>query len=77
MLEFDQVFLAFIEISYFCRSTLRPTISFHFLKEQARVLDMIQKDPELANLKLIESPLVDVEIRGVPALKFMGDQVWR
>ncbi|XP_041990710.1 ATPase GET3B-like isoform X1 [Salvia splendens] len=45
--------------------------------DQRRALDKIKKDPELAKLKLIESPLVDVEIRGVPALKFMGDMVWR
>lgn len=42
-----------------------------------RALDMIQKDPQLACLRLIESPLVDAEIRGVPALKFMGDMIWR
>ncbi|XP_057782565.1 ATPase GET3B-like [Salvia miltiorrhiza] len=46
-------------------------------KDQRRALDMIEKDPQLAKLKRIESPLVDVEIRGVPALKFMGDMVWR
>ncbi|OMO67394.1 Arsenical pump ATPase, ArsA/Get3 [Corchorus capsularis] len=46
-------------------------------KEQMRALDMIQKDPELANLRLIQSPLVDMEIRGVPALKFMGNTVWK
>ncbi|KAK6163350.1 hypothetical protein DH2020_000214 [Rehmannia glutinosa] len=46
-------------------------------KDQMRALDMIQKDSELAKLKLIEPPLIDVEIRGVPALKFMGDLVWR
>ena len=41
-----------------------------------RALDMIKDDPELSNLTLIQAPLVDVEIRGVPALKFMGDIVW-
>ncbi|KAL3618521.1 ATPase get3b [Castilleja foliolosa] len=46
-------------------------------KDQMRALDMIKKDSELSKLKLIESPLIDVEIRGVPALKFMGDIVWR
>ncbi|KAL8057645.1 hypothetical protein ABFX02_04G196600 [Erythranthe guttata] len=46
-------------------------------KDQMRALDMIKKDSELAKLKLIESPLIDVEIRGIPALKFMGDIVWR
>ncbi|GFQ02681.1 putative arsenical pump-driving ATPase [Phtheirospermum japonicum] len=46
-------------------------------KDQMRALDMIKKDVELAKLKLIESPLIDVEIRGVPALRFMGDIIWR
>jgi len=42
-----------------------------------RALDMIQNDPELSGLNLIQAPLVDVEIRGVPALKFMGDIIWK
>lgn len=42
-----------------------------------RALDMIRSDPELSNLTLIQAPLVDVEIRGVPALRFMGDIVWK
>ncbi|TYH51238.1 hypothetical protein ES332_D10G259000v1 [Gossypium tomentosum] len=46
-------------------------------KDQMRALDMIRNDPELSSLKLIQSPLVDMEIRGVPALKFMGDFVWK
>ncbi|GAV62639.1 ArsA_ATPase domain-containing protein [Cephalotus follicularis] len=46
-------------------------------KDQMRVLEMIRNDPELVNLRLVNAPLVDVEIRGVPALKFMGDMVWR
>lgn len=46
-------------------------------KDQMRALDMIKNDPSLSNLQLVEAPLVDVEIRGVPALKFLGDIVWR
>ncbi|KAJ6892441.1 ATPase ARSA1 [Populus alba x Populus x berolinensis] len=46
-------------------------------KDQSRALDMIQNDPELSNLTLIQGPLVDVEIRGVPALKFLGDIIWK
>ncbi|KAE8701533.1 Zim17-type zinc finger protein [Hibiscus syriacus] len=46
-------------------------------KDQMRALDMVRSDPELSSLKLIQSPLVDMEIRGVPALKFMGDIVWK
>lgn len=42
-----------------------------------RALDMIRKDPELASLTLMQAELSDVEIRGVPALKFFGDMIWR
>ncbi|XP_070017062.1 ATPase GET3B-like [Nicotiana sylvestris] len=45
-------------------------------KDQMRALDMITKDPELASLKIIQAPLVDMEIRGVAGLKFFGDMVW-
>ncbi|XP_073063110.1 ATPase GET3C-like isoform X2 [Primulina eburnea] len=46
-------------------------------KDQNPVLDMIPKDPELAKLALIRSHLMDLEIRSIPALKFMGDMVQR
>lgn len=42
-----------------------------------RALDMIKSDPELMGLTMVQAPLVDVEIRGVPALKFMGEMVWK
>ncbi|XP_020111013.1 ATPase GET3-like [Ananas comosus] len=46
-------------------------------KDQTRALDMIQNDPELMGLKRIQAPLVDVEIRGVPALRFLGEIIWK
>ncbi|KAL3523482.1 hypothetical protein ACH5RR_016316 [Cinchona calisaya] len=46
-------------------------------KDQMRSLDMIQTDSELSSLVVIQAPLVDVEIRGVPALQFLGDIVWK
>ncbi|XP_047078046.1 ATPase GET3B-like [Lolium rigidum] len=46
-------------------------------KDQARALDMIKNDPELMELHVMQAPLVDMEIRGVPALKFLGDIVWK
>lgn len=46
-------------------------------KDQLRALDMVRSDPGLQRLKIIEAPLFDLEIRGVPALKFMGDIVWK
>ncbi|KAL1553206.1 ATPase get3b [Salvia divinorum] len=46
-------------------------------KDQTRALSMIESDPELSNLTMIQAPLVDVEIRGVPALQFLGDMIWK
>ncbi|KAL8193227.1 hypothetical protein R6Q57_026808 [Mikania cordata] len=46
-------------------------------KDQMRALDMIRIDPELGSLVLTEAPLVDVEIRGISALQFMGNMVWK
>ncbi|XP_047970198.1 ATPase GET3B-like isoform X2 [Salvia hispanica] len=46
-------------------------------KDQTRALSMIESDPELSGLTTIQAPLVDVEIRGVPALQFLGDMVWK
>ncbi|XP_043814580.1 ATPase GET3B-like [Manihot esculenta] len=46
-------------------------------RDQMRAFEMIQNDPELSSLTLIQAPLVDVEIRGVPALKFLGDIIWK
>lgn len=56
---------------------IRMFICILTLQDQLRALDMIQKDSELGNLRIIQAPLVDVEIRGIPALKFMGDIIWR
>lgn len=49
----------------------------NFLQDQLRALDMIKTDPELARLSVVEAPLFDAEIRGVPALKFMGNMIWK
>ncbi|KAL0002811.1 hypothetical protein SO802_016592 [Lithocarpus litseifolius] len=46
-------------------------------KDQSRALDLIRDDTELSSLELIQAPLVDLEIRGVPALKFLGDIIWK
>ena len=46
-------------------------------KDQARALEMCDADAGLKSLDRIEAPLFDMEIRGVPALKFFGDQVWK
>jgi len=45
-------------------------------KDQRRAMEMLDEDPGLRTLQRIEAPLFDMEIRGVPALQFMGGQVW-
>jgi arsenite-transporting ATPase len=39
-------------------------------------MGLIDNDAGLRSLQRIEAPLFDLEIRGVPALRFMSDQVW-
>lgn len=51
--------------------------SLSMMQDQKRALEMLKSDANLTDLQIVESPLFDVEIRGVPALKFMGDLVWR
>jgi len=46
-------------------------------KDQKRAMDTVAEDVNLKTLEIVQSPLFDVEVRGVPALKFMGDIVWR
>jgi arsenite-transporting ATPase len=45
-------------------------------KDQRRAMEMLDEDAGLQTLQRIEAPLFDMEIRGVPALQFMGGQVW-
>ena len=58
------------------RKKIECSLAFS-LQDQMRALDMIQSDAELMSLRAIQAPLVDVEIRGVPALRFMGEMVWK
>ncbi|XP_047068980.1 ATPase GET3B-like [Lolium rigidum] len=46
-------------------------------KEETWALNMISADRELGGLKLIQAPLQDVEVKGVPALRFFSDVVWK
>lgn len=52
-------------------------IIFLKMQDQTRAISMIESDPELSSLSVVQAPLVDVEIRGVPALQFLGDIVWK
>lgn len=56
-----------------------PFTSEHnfIIQDQTRALTMIESDQELSSLTMIQAPLVDVEIRGVPALQFLGEMVWK
>nr|AFK42044.1 unknown [Medicago truncatula] len=60
---------------------LPPTTGCKFcsmkLKDQMRAIETIHNDSELGGLRLCQASLVDMEIRGVPALTFMGDKLWR
>ena len=60
---------------------LEPGVTAAFLdtrrRDQARALEMLRNEPELARLQLIEAPLFDLEVRGVAALSYFGSQVWK
>jgi arsenite-transporting ATPase len=44
--------------------------------DQRRALELLRHDPELARLQVIEAPLLDLEVRGAPALQYFGGIVW-
>lgn len=46
------------------------------LGDQKRALQMVADDPNLQDLKLLNSPLLDMEVRGVPALDYFAGIVW-
>ncbi|EIE22947.1 ArsAB family transporter: arsenite [Coccomyxa subellipsoidea C-169] len=45
-------------------------------REQQRALQKLREDPGLGELDIIEAPLFDLEVRGVPALQYFGSRVW-
>ena len=47
------------------------------LKDQAKALEMLAGDAQLANLRQLRAPLVDLEVRGLPALQYFGGMVWQ
>lgn len=46
-------------------------------KDQERALKMLASDPGLSKLQLMRAPLFDLEVRGLPALQYFGDQIWK
>ncbi|KAK9864792.1 hypothetical protein WJX84_010423 [Apatococcus fuscideae] len=47
------------------------------LKDQQKAMDMITGDPQLKGLQLVRAPLIDLEVRGIPALQYFGGVVWQ
>ncbi|GBF93888.1 ATPase [Raphidocelis subcapitata] len=47
------------------------------LKDQAAALKLLGDDPALQGLQQVRGPLIDLEVRGVPALTYFGGVVWR
>lgn len=47
------------------------------LKDQQKAMDMITNDEQLKGLQLVRAPLIDLEVRGIPALEYFGGVVWQ
>ena len=46
-------------------------------KDQARALATLDADAGLHELQVVRAPVVDLEVRGVPALTYFGQQAWK
>jgi Anion-transporting ATPase len=46
-------------------------------QDQQRALAFINEDEAFQDLRIIQAPLLDLEVIGVPALQYFGGQVWR
>lgn len=46
-------------------------------KDQERSIAILREDPELKSLYIIQAPLLDLEVRGIGALQYFGEQVWK
>ncbi|GIL66494.1 hypothetical protein Vafri_20017 [Volvox africanus] len=47
------------------------------MKDQIAALEMVASDPALRPLRKVIAPMVDLEVRGVPALSYFGNVVWK
>ena len=45
-------------------------------KDQRKAIEMLHRS-ELGKLRRAEAPLLDLELRGVPALQYFGSQLWQ
>lgn len=46
-------------------------------RDQQKAMTILRSDDTLGQLEVVEGPLVDLEVRGVPALQYFGNRVWR
>jgi arsenite/tail-anchored protein-transporting ATPase len=46
------------------------------LKEQAYAMKMLETSPHLSPLEVIKGKLLDLEVRGVPALQYVAMDIW-
>jgi arsenite/tail-anchored protein-transporting ATPase len=60
---------------------LSPRIGDKYLKmklgEQEKALELLESSEHLKKLEVIKGKLVDVEIRGVPALQYFATTLWQ
>ncbi|GFR49978.1 hypothetical protein Agub_g12120 [Astrephomene gubernaculifera] len=47
------------------------------MRDQVAALEMVAADPGIRPLRKVIAPMVDVEVRGVPALAYFGNVVWK
>ncbi|GLI62585.1 hypothetical protein VaNZ11_005259 [Volvox africanus] len=47
------------------------------MKDQISALEMVASDPALRPLRKVIAPMVDLEVRGVPAMSYFGNVVWK
>ena len=46
------------------------------MKDQQAALARLKSDPATANLELFEGPVINMEVRGVPALQYFASIIW-
>ena len=46
-------------------------------KEQQRAFASLKSDPAFDGVRIETAPMVDLEIRGVPALLYFASQIWK
>ena len=46
-------------------------------QDQQRALQFLQEDAQLKELNVIQAPLLDLEVLGLPALQYFGSLVWQ